>query len=225
MPTHAIDRAAALREAAARQGPGLPLAVALIALAGWVDAVAFLRLGLFVSFMSGTSTMLATALGGGQAPRPIHAAILVGLFLAGVIVGELAAAARPRWGAGSVLGIEAALLWLAVAAGHAGWPPWPATLPLVLAMGMQNASVHSVGGVGVSLTYVTGALVHLGQAAAAGLRGADRWAKAGPWAALWLGLIAGAAAGALTADHAPAWALVPPALGASLVALWRLARG
>ncbi|MGC1301980.1 MAG: DUF1275 family protein, partial [Caulobacteraceae bacterium] len=51
-----------------REAAQLVLAVALTAIAGWVDAVGFLRLGsLFVSFMSGNTTEMAAAFVGGRA--------------------------------------------------------------------------------------------------------------------------------------------------------------
>lgn len=51
-----------------------PLAIALAALAGYVDAIGFLRLGgFFVSFMSGNSTRLAV----GIASRSADALIAV----------------------------------------------------------------------------------------------------------------------------------------------------
>jgi uncharacterized membrane protein YoaK (UPF0700 family) len=52
------------------------------------------------------------------------------------------------------------------------------------------------GGAGLGLTYVTGALVKVGQLAAAALTGGARWAWA-PNLLLWAALVAGSLCGAL----------------------------
>ncbi len=52
------------------------------------------------------------------------------------------------------------------------------------------------GGSGLGLTYVTGALVKVGQLAAAALTGGDRWGWA-PNLLLWAALVAGGVCGAL----------------------------
>ena len=51
-----------------------------------------------------------------------------------------------------------------------------AVAAIVLAMGLENAVFQIHGGAGLGLTYVTGALVKVGQLAAVALTGGDRWA-------------------------------------------------
>ena len=74
------------------------LAVALIAVAGWVDAVGFLQLGdLFVSFMSGNTTQLAVRLAAGLLGSSCQNRIVIFTFVVGVFVGTLIAyAAGPK---------------------------------------------------------------------------------------------------------------------------------
>ena len=67
---------------------------------------------------------------------------------------------------------------------------------IVLAMGMENAVFQIAGGAGLGLTYVTGALVKVGQLAAEALTGGARWAWA-PNLLLWAALVAGSLCGAL----------------------------
>jgi uncharacterized membrane protein YoaK (UPF0700 family) len=68
-------------------------------------------------------------------------------------------------------------------------------VPIVLAMGLENA-VFQVGGGGLGLTYITGALVKVGQRLAAALTGGSRWSWA-PSLLLWAALVAGSVCGAL----------------------------
>jgi uncharacterized membrane protein YoaK (UPF0700 family) len=166
--------------------PGLWLAVLLAALAGMVDAIGFLRLGhIFVSYMSGNSTQFAVALGRGDSAEAGSIAELIALFVLGAAAGQLLVRVAGRWHLTTVLAAVALLLALAGATRTA-----PA--PMVLAMGALNAAMHRAGRLGVSLTYVTGTLVKLGQGLGdllAGQRAGWDWLEQ---AAPWVGIVAGA---------------------------------
>ena len=71
-----------------------------------------------------------------------------------------------------------------------------AVAAIVLAMGLENAVFQIDGGAGLGLTYVTGALVKVGQLAAEALRGGARWGWA-PNLLLWAALVAGSLCGAV----------------------------
>lgn len=193
------------------------LAAALAALAGYVDAIGFVKLGgLFVSFMSGNTTRLAVGLAGGSAVALI-AAGLIAAFLAGVIGGALIAAKAGPTRKAAVLSLMAMLLALAamldrIVAG--GW----AALAMAAAMGAANNVFLRDGEVSVGVTYMTGTLVKLGQRIAAALLGDD----AGGWAAylgLWLGLLAGAVAGALLYPRTGAFSIALASVVAGVLAL------
>jgi uncharacterized membrane protein YoaK (UPF0700 family) len=204
-------------------------AVPLVALAGCVDAIGWLRLHeLFVSFMSGTSTMLGVALAGGELPRAAVLAVVVGLFLAGGIagaaVGHLAGAERR---AAAVLWLVAGLLTLAAwrlppIGGGGPLPPW--AWAMVPAMGALNTALPGVGGI----TFVTGSLARCAEALVAAVAGAGpRWAWVVQIAA-WAALVAGATGGAALERAHGADALAVPACaaaGAALVATLAAARG
>jgi uncharacterized membrane protein YoaK (UPF0700 family) len=169
---------------------GLLLAGLLAALAGMVDAIAYLHLsGLFVSFMSGNSTQLAAALGQGNLDEAGTIAELIALFVLGAAAGQVLAGFTGRWHMTWIL-VGVAML-LAIAAVLATAPE-----PMVLAMGALNASMHRAGKVPISLTFVTGVLVRFGQGLGDFLtRRSTGWswlAQASPW----VGLIAGATIGA-----------------------------
>ncbi|WP_408587173.1 YoaK family protein [Novosphingobium sp.] len=176
-------------------------AIALAALAGFVDAVGFLSAGgYFVSFMSGNTTRLAVLL----ATDPLRAVtplLLIAGFVAGVILGSLVAHHADRWRKPALLGVVAGLLLAAAIARTIGLPV-AMLAAMVLAMGAINAMFQRDGEVSIGLTYMTGALVKLGQGLAARLLGQPR--KGWPaWGLLWTGLLGGAVLGALMQDRAP----------------------
>ena len=174
------------------------LACALSALAGYVDGIGFLHLGgMFVSFMSGNSTRLGVTLAEAHWAHALDAVELIVLFVAGAATGSLIVAGRKvrgqASGQGWVLMSEALLLAAAALCYTLGYSN-VAIAAMVLAMGLENAVFQFQGGGG--LTYVTGALVKVGQLIAAALAGGARWGWL-PNLLLWAGLVAGAVCGAL----------------------------
>ena len=174
----------------------IALACALSALAGYVDGIGFLHLGgLFVSFMSGNSTRMGVSLAEGHWSSAVEALGLVALFVVGAAGGSLIVLGRGANRQPWVLLAEALLL-AASALCYAFGLSNAAVAAMVLAMGMENAVFQIDGGAGLGLTYVTGALVKVGQLAAAALSGGARWGWA-PNLLLWAALVAGSAGGAL----------------------------
>ena len=174
----------------------ISLACALSALAGYVDAIGFLHLGgLFVSFMSGNSTRMGVSLAEGQWVAAAESLGLIALFVIGAAGGSLIVLGRGLNRQPWVLLAEALLL-AAGALAYAFASPNAAVAAIVLAMGMENAVFQIHGGGGLGLTYVTGALVKVGQLAAAALTGGARWVW-WPNLLLWAALVAGSLCGAL----------------------------
>lgn len=172
------------------------LAVALAALAGFVDAIGFLYTGgFFTAFMTGNSTRMAVGLftDGGIAAI---AAAMIATFVAGVVLGTVVGhfcspkARLPL----TIIGVVVLLVAAASSAlAGAGTVAVGFTL---LAMGMENTVFQREGQVSVGLTYMTGTLVKLGQALARVHRPGQRWGWV-PHLLLWLGLVSGAGAGVL----------------------------
>jgi uncharacterized membrane protein YoaK (UPF0700 family) len=204
------------------------LACALSALAGYVDAIGFLHLGgLFVSFMSGNSTRMGVSLAEGHWQKAAEALGLIVLFVIGAAAGSLIVLGRGANRQPWVLLAEALLL-AASALCYAFDLQNAAVAAIVLAMGMENAVFQIQGGGGLGLTYVTGALVKVGQLAANALTGGARWAWA-PNLLLWAALVMGSLCGALAyhwINLAAIWfaAAVALALSASSVFLTRSSR-
>lgn len=202
-----------------RYGPSArALATCLAGLAGFVDAVGFLMTGgLFLSFMSGNSTRMAVGISL-FAPVAGMAALLIASFVAGVVLGSLAAA---RWAVirkPLVLLLVAALIALAALLDAMEWAIGR-LIPLAMAMGCANNVFQRDGDVTIGVTYMTGALVRFGQRLADALRCGSRWGWL-PYLQLWTGLLAGAVTGALSFAAVGSRCLWIAAIVAMLLALW-----
>lgn len=172
------------------------LACMLTALAGYVDGIGFIHLGgLFVSYMSGNSTRMGVSLAAGDWPKAIEALGLIGLFVVGAMAGSLIVLGGGRHRQVLLLFAEAALLASAPFAEMAGWPG-AAVAAIVVAMGLENAMFQVAGSAGIGLTYVTGALVKLGQLLALAMTGRERWGWV-PQLLLWIALAGGSLLGGL----------------------------
>ncbi len=179
-----------------RPFPVLPVAAVIAALAGFVDAYAFVRLGnFFVSFMSGNATRGGVVLGGGYGGGGGLAFSLVLAFLAGVILASIVSRRFVRGAAAAVMGLTTLLI---VGAALATSMLSALSMPLLAAaMGAMNGVLLREEGAAVGLTYMTGNLVKLGQGLADALMGeGPRWR----WVAyllLWLTFVGGAVGGAI----------------------------
>lgn len=173
------------------------MAICFAALAGMVDAIGFLSSGgFFLSFMSGNSTRLSVGLAEG-APYVGMVVLLLLSFVLGVTSGSLIGRnhvmpANRRQAL--ILGIIALLLFIAPLFASSGF----LLLGLCLAafcMGAENTLFEQDGSVSFGLTYMTGALVKIGQGVATMLSGGEKlgWM---PYLILWIGLVSGAAVGA-----------------------------
>lgn len=198
------------------------LAYGIAAVAGFVDAAGFLAADrYFVSFMSGNTTRLGVELARGSHAALIAGSLITG-FTLGVMMGALVAEKTLRHRKSTVLGLACAFL-LAGAVGHA-----LDSTPLflggsVLAMGAINNVFRRDGGVALGVTYMTGALVRMGEGLAGWISGSHKGAKGAiPSMILWASLATGGFIGAMATGVVPA--LVPWASVGLLLALLGLAR-
>jgi uncharacterized membrane protein YoaK (UPF0700 family) len=197
----------------------ISLACALSALAGYVDGIGFLQLGgLFVSFMSGNSTRMGVSFAAGQWRPAFEALGLIALFVVGAVGGSLIVLGGGKHRQPWLLLAEAALL-AAAALCYALGLPNVAVGAIVMAMGLENAVFQIDGGSGLGLTYMTGALVKVGQFVAAALSGGPRFGWV-PNLLLWGAMVAGVVLGGL-AYHwiglAAIWFAAGAALGLSAI--------
>ena len=181
------------------------IAVTLLAVAGCVDAIGYLRLRqLFASFISGNTTRFGVFVARADGLGVARTGLLVLLFVAGSFGGHLITQRPSQRRFLFVLLLETTLilsvplLGRALPSGLAKPSETPFSVlivPLVLAMGLQNASLQRVGPLSVGTTYVTGILAHLGQQLAGGGERRRAAGRSRLYALLWLGLVLGAVSG------------------------------
>jgi uncharacterized membrane protein YoaK (UPF0700 family) len=155
---------------------------------------------------------------GGDWLNAAQALGLIALFVIGAAAGSLIVLGRGINRQPWVLLAEALLL-AAAALCYAFGLSITAVAAIVLAMGLENAVFQIDGGAGLGLTYVTGALVKVGQLAAAALTGGARWGWT-PNLLLWAALVAGSVCGALAyhwINLAAIWFAAAAALALSAV--------
>lgn len=201
----------------------LALAICLSGLAGFVDSLGFLHAGgFFVSFMSGNSTRFAVGLSEGSGAALTALGLIAG-FVAGVMMGTVIG----HWSGSARRPAVLLTVTLMLAAGALAAPVHTGLLltALVVAMGAENAALAENGEVKVGVTYMTGALVRVGQTIGRAFidRERPRWTTD---LSLWIGLVCGAVAGAfadkLMGDGA-LWAATAGAAALTLAA-WRMHR-
>ena len=170
------------------------LAAGLAMLAGYVDAIGFLKLGgLFVSFMSGNSTRLAVGLAT-HSPVCGTAAEMTGSFVVGVMIGTYAA--MQAGASRKLIVLVLVFLLLTAAAIMDGYHHERlVVLLLASAMGAENTVFQRDGEVSIGVTYMTGTLVKFGQRATYALIGGPRFDWA-PYLLLRCGLVGGSIVGA-----------------------------
>ncbi len=176
------------------------LATALAGLAGYVDALGFITLGgPFVSFMSGNMTQASVAFADGVWSTARVAGGIIVLFLLGIALGTVVTHFTERYSVRTrkvtVLAVVAGLLAIGSVMSSLDVTPG-AISAMALAMGAVNSVFQRDGEVTIGVTYMTGALVKMGQRLTGAFLGGPKWA--------WLqhfgmcaGLIAGAVVGAL----------------------------
>lgn len=172
------------------------IAVGLALLAGYIDALGFLSLGgYFVSFMSGNSTRSAVDLFHGASWRTALIPLgIIALFVLGVMLGRTIRHYSRRTPSTSVLIFMSAALSAATLAYEIGAGAFAVPL-MATAMGAANNIFVREGEVSIGVTYMTGALVKLGQRLAGCLLGEKDTAWQ-PYFFLWAGLVSGASLGA-----------------------------
>ncbi|MCX6501551.1 MAG: DUF1275 family protein [Microbacterium sp.] len=168
---------------------------ALAVLAGFVDGFGYVYLGgYFVSFMSGNTTRVGVGVAATDLATAGFGMLLIVAFIAGVMGGT--ALARPAGRHTSTLVLSLVAVALAAGAVLAALGATPAAAAaLAVAMGAVNTTFSGGNEVSFGITYMTGALVKIGQGIVNALRGGSRtaWLR---YVVLWVSILAGAVIGA-----------------------------
>lgn len=166
----------------------LALAVVLAAAAGFVDAHVYLFVvQVFVANQSGNLIGLGMTVGQEQWHDAASSLAAIASFVIGVVGATTIqrrdrAAGRPSrmypllQVEAAALFVLAAVLWVADPRLSAGWRAIDLVVIFIgaTAMGVQSASLRTVGTVAITTTYGTGALVRVGEKIAAPLRTSDQ---------------------------------------------------
>jgi uncharacterized membrane protein YoaK (UPF0700 family) len=215
------------------------VATLLSCIAGMSDAIGFSQTGEFVSFMSGNTTRMAIAFSNLDLSRAWRLAIVIALFVVGNVLGAIVArfgqTHKRRWlliYSCVLLAVAAALPAVMGGVDSLGLENLPggvkaldpdmtlvSLILLIFAMAGLNCTVDSVEGVGLSLTFVTGALAKVGRGLGNLLMGERRFdwgVQLGPLS----GLVLGAILGNLLDDRYGRDALWLPALLCLLLAMY-----
>lgn len=191
----------------------MPQAVAFALIAGYADAVGYLRFSAFAGMMTGNTVLLGLSLLHRAELAPWQYGGLLACFLAAAI---FAYSTLPRIPPAALLAAEAVLILLADAVGSA----WSIVF-LVLAMGVQNP-VAARFGVPLNTTFITGDILRFAEGLARrwhlrpGIVGSEPFAIYG---LVWLGYAAGAGLG--TAMYLlVAWPLLVPVALLAFVYGW-----
>ena len=184
--------------------PEVPLIGLLCALAGSVDAAAYLLCGqVFVANMTGNSVLLAISLMHWNPKEAALRAGMVAAFLAGVIVERLLARTADTGLTKTqrvfILGIESLLLLL-LAWKNAGAHTDLLLLLLACMLGIQNAAFQNIGAFHLNTTFITGNLEKLGEAMT---DMGDALPKTTTFLVSWIAYAGGACLGALNALKLP----------------------
>lgn len=201
--------------AARERSPGFLrdcLVVVLALTSGATDAIGFLSLGsAFTSVMTGNMVLFGIGAAHGDLTAVVLTAAAIASFVAGAAVGaRVAGTPGPGdnfWppAVSRALGVELALF-----AAFAVWwwsadsaPPPAALLPLLAlnagALGLQSSAIQRFGVSGLSTTYMTGTLTNV----VIRLVGGKGLAEVRHSLWILLGLVAGAALGAVLVRYAP----------------------
>lgn len=191
----------------------MPQAVALAVIAGYADAVGYLRYKAFAGMMTGNTVLMGLAVfHRADLPPWAYGGVLGCFFLAAVTAYLVSPLVAPGW----ILLVEAVLIVLSDAV-VARW----AIVFLVLAMGVQNPVASRIG-VPLNTTFITGDILRFGEGLARHLRPHATSSRNAPFAIfglVWLGYVGGAALGTASFDLLAWPSMIPVALLA--FAYWR----
>jgi uncharacterized membrane protein YoaK (UPF0700 family) len=178
------------------------LAICVALIAGYLDAYALRTLGVFVSFMSGNTTMAGLSTGERHFMSALAPALAIPSFVAGSFVGTWITTYRARYSHRLLFLTNALLLCVILIFASEESLRMVNIALLGIATGLLNPALSRVGSESISITFVTGTLSRLGRHLALAAKGAPLPDAEGSWDGhlyrarldlyLWVGFITGA---------------------------------
>jgi uncharacterized membrane protein YoaK (UPF0700 family) len=178
------------------------LAICVALIAGYLDAYALRTLGVYVSFMSGNTTMAGIRTGEGYFMSALAPALAIPSFVAGSFAGTWITTYRKRYSNRLLFLVNAILLCVIPLIASQESLKMVNIVVLSIATGLLNPALSRVGSESVSITFVTGTLSRLGRHLALAARGIPLPDAEGSWdshlrracldASVWTGFLIGA---------------------------------
>jgi uncharacterized membrane protein YoaK (UPF0700 family) len=198
-------------------------AIALTMVAGYVDGYALRVFGIYVSFMSGNTTLAGTQLGQTHYLAALAPMLAIAGFLCGSFLGNWFTHSQMRHSQRALFLSAAALLACFLVLNlYAAATPNLGILVLSLAMGMINPAVTRIGSEPISLTFVTGTLNKIGNHLALAVRRTSLPDAQGAWdthfhrafleASVWAGFLSGAVLSGLASRHYGVLGMLPASI-------------
>jgi len=198
-------------------------AISLALIAGYVDGYALHVFGIYVSFMSGNTTLTGVGVGQGQFAAALAPALAIAGFVVGSFLGHWFVCSEVKHSRRLLFVASALLIVCFVVTNLHVSAQANLSLPLLsVAMGMLNPAVTRVGSEPVSLTFVTGTLNKVGNHLALAVRHAKLPDAQAPWdshfrraaleASLWAGFLAGATLSGTASRYFGVLELIPASI-------------
>jgi len=135
------------------------LAVFLAFIAGYVDAMGFVKWKTYVSFMSGNTTQLGTALSNGKPGVVVTSVTVISCFLMGIYSGTcISICKRLKSQALPVFIVAFILSIYMVVSYYYSIGPLPSVAIIGFSMGLLNTVVTAIGAQKVNTDFITGTL-------------------------------------------------------------------
>jgi uncharacterized membrane protein YoaK (UPF0700 family) len=157
------------------------LAICVALVAGYLDAYALRTLGVFVSFMSGNTTMAGLRSGEGHLMSALAPALAIPSFVTGSFAGTWITSYRNRYSHRLLFLVSAILLCIILILAPRESLRMVNIAVLSIATGLLNPALSRVGSESVSITFVTGTLSRLGRHLALAARGVPLPDAEGSW--------------------------------------------
>lgn len=195
------------------------LAIVLALIAGYIDATGLIKWKTYVSFMSGNTTQLGTAISADQWAAIITSTTVIGCFVLGIYVGTcLSLWKKLCMCTLSFIMVSGILILYTVADYYFNIDIIPSIAVIGFSMGLMNTIVTSVGNQKVNTDFVTGTLNSLARNTAMLSMTKDITqrkqykANAIHLLLVWIGFLSGAFAVPFTLPFLGAWMLTVPAI-------------